>query len=88
MPDIDMVQGQAYGEAIVEIMRFLKKESVPHSIEKRHIVIDDILYYISNVDGDPSLRLYIPENLRGSVITQYQDHNGLMGTDKTFETIK
>ena len=88
MPDTDMVQEVAKDEAIVEIIRSLKKEEVPPSIEKRHIVIDDILYYISNVDDDPSLRLYIPENLKRSVITQYHDQNGHMGIDKTFETIK
>ena len=46
------------------------------------------IIYISNVDDDPLLRLYIPENLKSSVVTQYHDHNGDMGIDKTFETIK
>ena len=88
MPGIDMVEEQAKDEAIVEIMRFLKKEEVSPSIEKRRIVIDEILYYLSNVDDDPSLRLYIQENLMSSVITQYHEHNGHMGIDKTFQTIK
>ena len=87
-PDIDIVQEQAKDEAIVAIMKTLKKDEVPSSIEKRHIVIDGVLYYISNVDDDPALRLYIPENLKGNVVTQYHDHNGHMGIDKTFETIK
>ena len=45
-PDIDIVQEQAKDEAIVAIMKTLKKDEVPSSIEKRHIVIDGVLYYI------------------------------------------
>ena len=46
IPDKDMVQEQAQDEAIVEIMRYLKKDEVPSSIEKKHIVIDDVHYHI------------------------------------------
>lgn len=88
MPDIDMVQEQAKDEAIVEIITSLKKEKASASTEKKHIIVDDVLYYISNVDDDPSLRLYIPEQLKKSVVMQYHDHNGHMGIDKTFEAIK
>lgn len=88
MPDIDMVQEQAKDEAIVEIITSLKKEKASASTEKKHIMVDDVLYYISNVDDDPSLRLYIPEQLKNSVVMQYHDHNGHMGIDKTFEAIK
>ena len=50
--------------------------------------MENILYYISNVDSEPALRLYIPKHLKGAVIRQYHDWNGHMGIDKTFEAIK
>ena len=88
MPDLNMVQEQAKDEAIVEIITSLQKDNAPPSIAKRHIIVDDVLYYISNIDDDPSLRLYIPGQLRENVVVQYHDQNGHMGIDKTFEAIK
>lgn len=45
------------------------------------------MYYISKVDSEPVLRLYVPLQLRQEVINEYhnKDH---VGVDKTYDTIK
>ena len=45
----------------------------------RHVVLDDTLYYISNVNDNPTLRTYIPYQIKIAVIKQYHDDNGHMG---------
>ena len=47
-----------------------------------------ITYFISNVNDDPCLSLYVPKHLRSSVILQYYGQNGHMGIQKTFDSIR
>ena len=51
------------------------------------MLIDDILYYISNADSEPVLRLYVPLQLRQEVINEYHDKDHLV-IDKTYDAIK
>ena len=46
------------------------------------------MYYISDVDSNPTLTVYAPHHFQGHVIDQYHDLNGHMGLDKTFDAIK
>ena len=48
------------------------------------MIKDNILYYISQLDDEPTLRLFIPKHLRDRVINQYHHENGHMGVTKTF----
>ena len=86
--NIDMVIEQAKDDTLIELKVGLQNDKVPTAVQKRHLIIDNILYYISNMDADPILRLYIPEHLRDVVIRQYLDWNGHMGIDKTYDAIK
>ena len=52
------------------------------------MVVENLVYYISNIDDDPYLRLYVPKHLRGLVVKQYHDMNGHMGVQKTFDSIR
>ena len=52
------------------------------------MVVNDILYYLSNPDREPTLRLYVPDHLQERVILQYHDHIGHMGIDKTYDVIR
>ena len=55
---------------------------------RRFMLKDDILYYISQVDDEPKLRIFIPKHLKEKIINQYQNENGHMCTEKTFLSIK
>ena len=83
-----MATEQSKDAIIAELKTGLQYDKLPQSVQKRHIVMDNILFYISNADSDPVLRLYIPEQLRDSVIKQYHNWNGHTGSDKTYDTMK
>ena len=85
---IDMATEQSKDAIVAELKIGLHHDKLPLPVQKRHIAMDNILYYISNADSDPVLRLYIPEHLRDSVVKQYHDWNGHMGSDKTYDTMK
>ena len=50
--------------------------------------MDEIVYYLSQPDDEPLIRLYVPSQLRKSVSVQYHNDNGHMGVEKTFHAIK
>ena len=49
---------------------------------------EGVLYYLSNPDDDPTLRLYVPSHLRTLLIKQYHDENGHFGVDKTYQSLR
>ena len=57
-------------------------------VQKHYLLVDGLVYYLSNVDDDPCLRLFILKYLRSFVVTQYHDNNGHMGIQKTFDSIR
>lgn len=56
--NINMGVEQSKDATLVELKIGIQNEKVPKAVQKRHVIIDDILYYISNIDSDPILRLY------------------------------
>lgn len=88
IPDLNITVEQDNDEEIVEIKTNLSNGKSTKGTEKNYIVIDQVLYYISNPNDEPTLRLYIPEHLRDRVVKQYHDDNGHMGIDKTFDAIR
>ena len=56
--------------------------------QRHYLIVYKLLYYISNTDDDPCLRLYVPKHLKCLVIGQYHNRNGHMGVQKTFDSIR
>ncbi|CAC5415497.1 unnamed protein product [Mytilus coruscus] len=79
---------QVKDKTLRELKKQLESDKVPEAVQNKYIIIDDILYYISNVDNDPIIRLYIPSHIKQAVVEQYHDKNGHMGIDKTFYSIR
>ena len=50
--------------------------------------MDEIVYYLSQPDNEPLIRLYVPSHLRKRVLVQCHNDNGHIGVDKTFHSIK
>ena len=84
----DMSVEQNKDKLIVEIKKQLEENTGTNTIQNNYIHLDNIVYYLSNADADPVLRLYIPSHLRKYVIRQYHDLNGHIGTERCFCTIK
>ena len=84
----DMIMEQ---EADTEIMRLRKRiyNGQASKSEGSKFMIDaGVLYYISNPEDEPTVRLYVPKHLQRQVLQQFHDQNGHMGREKTFQTIK
>ena len=72
---------------IYAIKKQLENEQTESKSHKKYIILDNILYYISNVDEDPAVRLYVPTHLTENVMTNI--HNVIhLAFDKTFEAIR
>ena len=82
---MDMVVEQTKDYAIRKIKEQFESEKANRALKKRCIVMDGLLYYLSDPDDDATVRLYVPEQIQDAVIRQYHDENGHVGIDKTFE---
>ena len=80
--DLDMVAEQAKDDSIVKLIDQLKTGDAKPTEQTRFIISNDILYYLSNPDDDPTMRLYVPNHLRQDVLIQYHDEMGHFGIDK------
>ena len=85
--DINMNIEQDKYLTLQELENQMLRDKAPAAIKNKHILIENALYYISDVNGDPMVRLYIPSHIKQAVVEQYHDKNGHMGIDKTLEAI-
>ena len=72
----------------MKIKETLQNGQASQATNSKYMILDKVLYYLSKADTDPVIRLYIPEQLKQSVILEYHDYNGHMGIDKTFDAIR
>ena len=84
---LDMIIEQGKDESITQIKQGLQNDPLSPSLARKHLLLDNILYYISHPDTEPTLRLYIPEHLKESVLSEYHKALGHMGIDKTYNAI-
>ena len=64
----DMSAEQNKDKSIVEIKNHLEENTGTNTVQNNYIHLDNIVYYPSNTDADPVLRLYVPSHLRKYVI--------------------
>ena len=88
MPGFDTQTEQCKDGSVLEIKKLLEQGNAPRPVSHNFVILDEILYYISNANDTPALRTYIPNHLRKLVIKQYHDENGHMGIDKTYDSIR
>ena len=79
---------QSKDDDISEIRSMILSGQESKDVQKHYLLVDGLVYFISNVDDDPRLRLFIPKHIRSFVVTQYHDQNGHMGVQKTFDSIR
>ena len=84
----DMKVEQSKDDDISEIRSMILSGQESKDVQKHYLLVDVLVYFISNVDDDPRLRLFIPKHIRSFVVTQYHDQNGHMGVQKTFDSIR
>ena len=81
----DMKVEQIKPDGLLEIRSRILNGKDP---QKHYLLVDDLVYLISDVDDDPCLRLFIPKHIISFVVTQYHDQNGHMDVQKTFDSIR
>ena len=59
----DIVKEQEKDEVLFDLKIRLQKGDVASADYSRHVVLDDTLYYISNVNDNCTLRTYIPYHI-------------------------
>ena len=85
---LDIKLEQTKDEEISEIRSMITSGKENKDVQRHYLLVDNLVYYISSVNDDPCLRLYVPKHLRSSVILQYHDQNGHMGIQKTLDSIR
>ena len=89
LADFDMVREQDDDREIRELKKRLKREKATKAEKKKNfIILDEVVFYISHSDEDPTVRLYISTHLRLRVFVQYHNENGHMGADKPYQAIR
>ena len=84
----DIVKEQEKDEILLDLKNRLQKGNVTSADYSKHVVLDNTLYYISNINDNPTLRTYILYHFKMAVIKQHHDDNGHMGIDKTFDALR
>lgn len=86
--NFDMTLEQSKDDDLMSLKSKIDNGDLGKEKQKHYIVVDNLVYYISNVDDDPYLRLYVPKHWKSLVIKQYHDMNGHMGVQKSFDSIR
>ena len=86
--ELDMAEEQAKDATILKLKTKLENGDASPAVYNRHLIVNGIVYYISNPTDNPTARLYVPKQLRLDVLAQYHDDLGHFGIDKTFTNIK
>ena len=84
----NIVKEQEKDKVLLDLKIRLQKGDASSADYSRHVVLDDILYYVTNVNDNPTLRTYIPYHIKNALIKQYHDDNGHMGVDKVFDSLR
>ena len=87
LTELDTREEQKLDENITLLKKNFEAGKLNKSQDKSLIIMEDILYFISDVDGSPKLRLYLPEHLVDVMIRGYHD-NSHLGIDKVYDSMK
>ena len=86
LPELDMKEEQEKDPEMKTILEKLANADAKN--DPKLMMHEGVLYYLSNPDDDPTLRLYVPSHLKTLLIKQYHDENGHFGVDKTYQSLR
>ena len=88
LTNIDFESEQSKDEEIVNLKNMLLHGEPTSSISRQYLVVEGLVYFLSDPDSEAVMRLYVPSHLRAMVIEQYHDKNGHMGVQKCYDSIR
>lgn len=77
-----LVQSKDANKDIEELKHRIKTVNASVKEVNQYILLEDIIYYLPNLNDDPIVLLYV-QNLLIKVTWQNQDENGHRGTEKS-----
>lgn len=86
-PNLGLVVEQSQDQELTRLKLRLKNVTATKSEARHHLIIDDVVYYLSIPDGNPTLRLFVPTHLRPGLLKRYHDL-GHYGVDRTHANIR
>ena len=86
--EFDMATEQKVDEELSRLKKRLETDKASKSEQMKYMIDKDIVYYLSQPEDDPIIRLYVPGHLCKLVLEQFHTLNGHMGIAKTFHSIK
>lgn len=88
LTDIDIVQEQEQDIVISRLKKSLQNGTATKTEQERFIILDNLVYFLSNAEANPVLRLYVPGKYRTLAIEQFHEKLGHMALDKTYDSAK
>ena len=88
LPGFNLFFEQSKDEDISKVRNLLLEGKPTKDVNRRYLITEDVVYFISDPDGEARLRLYVPSHLRAIIINQYHDENGHMGVQKCYDSIR
>ena len=80
MPRFDIISEKIRTmHELLELTSILVHGEPSKDVQRRYILVDNVVYYLTDPDGDIILMLYVPKHLRALVVKQYYIHNGHVG---------
>ena len=84
---LDMKVEQDKDDVVVQLKRGTLQDTLSPAVTRKYVLLDDILYFISDPDNEPILRLVIPQHLQQQIVMHYHETLGHLGIDKTYDAI-
>ena len=88
LPGLNMIVEQAKDKDITDLKTTLEQGNPSQAVKRRYIIEQNIVYFLSDPDYNPTLRLFVPGHLLQTVVKQYHDVNGHMGVQKSYDSIR
>ena len=87
LPNMELEQKQ--DPELKNLRRTLESPVTGKSVQKHYVVVDNLLYYLSNEDAkEPKMRLMVPKKYKQAVLEQYHNDCAHWGVEKTYTLIR
>lgn len=88
IPDFDLVKEQEQDPIISQLKIRLQIGEATKTEHNRHMLIEGLVYYLSNSNAEPILRLYVSDSIKYVVLKKLHDYLGHMALDKTYDSMR
>lgn len=85
---LDMVLEQGKDAEVAQLRSRLESGEATDAEKANYVMLEQLVYFLSNYGEEPVLRLWVPAHLQGDVLRQFHENCGHFGIDRTYDAIK